>query len=115
ADLLGKHRAYAVLLAQLESLEPMNGARPAQSATAVADGAVFHIPLAGVIDFAKERERLAKDLAKAEGDIEKCEAKLRNLSAAASAPPEKVAEAKEQRDGALARRDRLKETVAILS
>ncbi|MEQ1920840.1 MAG: class I tRNA ligase family protein, partial [Elusimicrobiota bacterium] len=43
ADLLGKHRAYAVLLAQLESLEPMNGARPAQSATAVADGAVFHI------------------------------------------------------------------------
>ena len=113
--LLGKHRAYAVLLAQLESLEPMNGARPAQSATAVAEGATFFIPLAGVIDFAKERERLAKDLAKAEGDIEKCEAKLRNLSAAASAPPEKVAEAKEQRDGALARRDRLKETVAILS
>ncbi|MBI2788762.1 MAG: valine--tRNA ligase [Elusimicrobia bacterium] len=110
-----RQRPYVLLLAQLESLEPMNGARPAQSATAVADGATFHIPLAGVIDFAKERERLAKDLAKAEGDIEKCEAKLKNLSAAASAPAEKVAEAKEQRDAALARRDRLKETIAVLS
>ncbi len=111
----GKHRAYALSLAQLESLEPMNGGRPAQSATAVADGVTFHIPLAGVIDFAKERERLAKDLAKAEGDIEKCEAKLRNLSAAASAPADKVAEAKAQRDAALARRDRLQETIAVLS
>ncbi len=109
------HPAYVLLLAQLESLEPMSGGRPAQSATAVADGAIFHIPLAGVIDFAKERERLAKDLAKAEGDIEKCAAKLKNLSAAASAPAEKVAEAKEQRDAAVAKRDRLKETIAVLS
>ena len=112
---IGRHRAYAMSLAQLESIEPVDGGRPPQSATAVAEGVTFFIPLAGVIDFAKERERLAKDLAKAEGDIEKCEAKLRNLSAAASAPAEKVAEAKEQRDSALARRDRLKETIAVLS
>ncbi len=113
--LIGKHRAYAMSLAQLESIEPLIGARPLQSATAVAEGVTFFIPLAGVIDFAKERERLAKDLAKAEGDIEKCAAKLKNLSAAASAPAEKVAEAKEQHDGALARRDRLQETIAVLS
>ncbi len=113
--LLGKHAAYAKLLANLESLEPMNGGKPAQSATAVADGATFHIPLAGVVDFAKERERLAKDLAKAESDIEKCAAKLKNLSSAANVPAEKVAEAKEQHDGAVARRDRLKETLAVLS
>jgi valyl-tRNA synthetase len=111
--LIGKHRAYVAALAQLESVEA--GGRPPQSATAVAEGATFFIPLAGVIDFAKERERLAKDLAKAEGDIEKCEAKVRNLSAAASAPPEKVAEAREQRDAALAKRDRLKETIGVLS
>lgn len=110
---VARHRAYAMSLAQLESVEL--GSRPPQSATAVADGVTFFIPLAGVIDFAKERERLAKDLAKAEGDIEKCEAKLKNLSAAASAPAEKVAEAGEQRDAALARRDRLKETIAVLS
>ena len=112
----GMGQLHAMILAQLESVEPVNGGgRPAQSATAVAEGVTFFIPLAGVIDFAKERERLAKDLAKAEGDIEKCAAKLKNMSAAANAPAEKVAEAKEQHDAALARRDRLKETIAVLS
>ena len=111
---LAEHRAYVSALAKLESIEPF-AARPPQSATAVADGVTFYIPLAGVVDFAKERERLAKDLAKAEGDIEKCAAKLKNLSAAASAPAEKVAEAKEQHDAAVARRERLKETLAVLS
>ncbi len=114
-DLIEKHHVDMKVLAQLESLEPVRGGRPPQSAVAVADGAVFFIPLAGVIDFAKERERLAKDLVKAEGDIEKCAVKLRNLSAAASVPAEKVAQAQEQRDAALARRDRIKETLAVLS
>ncbi len=112
---IGRHRAYAMALAQLESIEAVNGGRPPQSATAVADGVTFFIPLAGVIDFAKERERLAKDLAKAESDITKCAAKLKNLSAAASAPAETVAQAQEQHDAALARRDRLQETIAVLS
>jgi len=113
--LLGKHRAYLSTLARLETLEPYAGARPPHSATAVADGATFYVPLAGVVDFAKERERLTKDLAKAEGDIEKLAAKLKNLAAAASAPAEKVAEAKAQHEAAAARRERLKETLAVLS
>jgi valyl-tRNA synthetase len=113
--LLGKHRAYATELARLEKLEPSSGARPPQSATAVAEGATFFVPLAGVIDFAKERERLAKDLAKAESDIEKCGAKLKNLSAAPNVPAEKLAEAKAQSEAASARREQLKETLAILS
>ncbi|MBI4060567.1 MAG: valine--tRNA ligase [Elusimicrobia bacterium] len=114
-DLIGKHRAYAMSLAQLESIEPVNGGRPAQSATAVAEGVTFFIPLAGVIDFEKERERLSKDLAKAESDVAKCAVKLGNLSAAAGVPAEKVAQAQEQHGAALARRDRLKETIAVLS
>ena len=112
---IGKHRAYVSSLAQLESVEAVCGGRPPRSAAAVADGVTFFIPLSGVVDFAKERERLAKDLVKAEGDIVKCEEKLCNLRAAASAPEQKVAQAKEQRDDALARRDRLQETIAVLS
>ncbi len=113
-DLLDGHSAYVRQLARLGGLKAASG-RPPQSATAVADGATFYIPLAGVIDFGKERERLAKDLAKAESDIEKCAAKLKNLSAAANVPAEKLAEAREQNDAAAARRDRLKETIAVLS
>ncbi len=113
--LLGKHRAYVTELARLERLEPSAGARPPQSATAVAEGATFHVPLAGIIDFAKERERLLKDLAKAESDIEKCGAKLKNLAAAPNVPADKLSEAKAQSEAAAARREQLKETLAILS
>jgi valyl-tRNA synthetase len=112
---IGKYRGYVLFLARLEGLEPAAGGLPPQNGTAVADGVTFYIPLAGVIDFAKERERLAKDLAKAESDIEKCEAKLRNLAAAPNVPAEKLDEARAQRDGAAARREQLKLTLAALS
>jgi valyl-tRNA synthetase len=112
--ILNGYRVYVSALAGLESLAPFSS-RPPQSATAVAEGVTFHVPLAGLIDIAKERERLAKELAKAEADIEKCEGKLKNLSAAANVPSEKVAEARAQRDAAAARRDRLNETLGFLS
>ena len=115
AAVLGEHRAYVCSLARLESLAPASGELPPQNATAVADGVTFRVPLAGVVDFAKERERLAKDLAKADGDVDKCEAKLRNLAAAPHAPAEKLDEAKAQRDAAAARRGQLKATLAALS
>ena len=54
-------------------------------------------------------------LVEAEGDIEKCEAKLRNLAAAPNVPAEKLDEAKVQRDGAAVRREQLKKTLAALS
>ena len=109
-----RHHVYVSRLAKLESISPYTS-RPPQSATAVADGVTFFIPLAGVVDFAKEKERVAKDLAKAESDIAKCDAKLKNLSAAPNVPAEKLAEAREQREAAVARRDKLNETLAVLS
>ena len=111
--LLAQHKPYLSALAKLESLEAAS-ARPPQSATAVADGATFWIPLVGVIDFEKERERLKKELAKAEDDIGKCEAKLRNLSAASNVPEAKKDEAKAQLQAVRDRLDRLKEMLAAL-
>jgi valyl-tRNA synthetase len=114
APLIDKNRAYLLSLAKLEKLESA-AQRPAQSATAVAEGVTFYIPLAGVIDFAKERERLAKDLAKAEADIGKCELKLKNLSAAPNVPADKLDEAKAQLATAAEKREQLKQTIAVLS
>jgi valyl-tRNA synthetase len=112
--ILGKHRAYFSGLAGIETLSPFTE-RPAQSATAVADGVTFYVPLAGVIDFAKERERLAKELAKAESDIAKIEAKVKNPDFIARAPEAQIAEARGQHEAATARRERLKETLSVLS
>jgi valyl-tRNA synthetase len=111
--ILKDHRAYVGALAGLSGVEPFS-ARPAQSATAVADGVTFYVPLAGVIDLAKERERLTKERAKAEADIEKCEAKVKNLSAAANVPPEKIADAKSQLEAVSSRREQLAETLKWL-
>jgi len=112
--ILREHRGYVSLLAGLESLEPFS-VRPAQSATAVAEGVTFHIPLAGIIDFAKERERLSKELAKAESDIVKIETKVKNPDFLSRAPQSQIEEAKSQHEAAAARRMRLKETLAVLS
>jgi valyl-tRNA synthetase len=114
-SLLGRHRAYVSALARLESLTEFSGERPAQSATAVADGVVFYVPLAGVIDFAKERERLSKELAKTESDILKINAKAGNADFLARAPQAQIDEARAQHEAANARRAQLKETLAILS
>jgi valyl-tRNA synthetase len=113
AKILKEHRAYVGSLAGLSGIEPFT-ARPAQSATAVADGVTFYVPLAGIIDLAKERERLGKELAKAAADIEKCGAKLKNLSASASVPAEKAAQARAQLDAAASRRSQLEETLKWL-
>jgi valyl-tRNA synthetase len=113
AKILKEHHAYVCALAGLGGVEPFSG-RPPQSATAVADGVTFYVPLAGVIDLAKERERLTKELAKAVADIGKCDVKLKNLSASASVPQEKIAEAQAQLDTAAARRRQLEETLKWL-
>ncbi len=111
--ILDEHRAYVGALAGLSAVAPFSS-RPAQSATAVADGVTFYVPLAGVIDLDKERERLRKELARAEADIAKCSAKLKNLAAAAGAPPEKIAEAKAQAEAAASRKDQLERTLRWL-
>lgn len=112
--LLTKHKAYATGLARLASLEPL-AERPAQSATAVAEGVTFFIPLAGVIDFAKERERLSKELAKTESDLLKIEGKVNNPDFLTRAPQSQIEEAKAQHEAASTRRERLKQTLAVLA
>ena len=50
------------------------------------------IPLAGLIDVEAELKRLAKEIARLAGEIQKCEAKLGNANFIANAPPAVVAQ-----------------------
>ncbi|MEP6924158.1 MAG: valine--tRNA ligase, partial [Pyrinomonadaceae bacterium] len=64
---------------------------PRQSARAVlAGGAEVAIPLEGLIDFAKETDRLEKELAKLTAESEKLNAQLSNENFVSRAPAEKV-------------------------
>ncbi len=68
---------YLKFLAKLESVKVLApGEQPPAAAAAMVDQARFLIPLAGLIDMGAERERLAKEIARIEGEILRAKAKL---------------------------------------
>jgi valyl-tRNA synthetase len=84
-------------------------AAPQGAVQLVVRGEVAALPLKGVIDLAAERARLDKELAKAEADIKRVDAKLTNEKFVANAPEEIVEEEKEKREEALARKAKIAE------
>jgi valyl-tRNA synthetase len=87
---------------------------PQGSAQFVLREATAAIPLGDVIDFAKERGRLEKELAKAQSEIAKIDTKLNNAEFVARAPEEVVDEQKERRAEAAALAERLGQALAML-
>ncbi len=91
------HRTALTELARLEQIEALPAGAPAPaSATALLGGMKILVPLAGLIDVAAERERLAKNRRKAAGDLARAEQKLGTPSFVANAP-EVVVEKERQR------------------
>src|SRR5450631_2797813 len=77
-------------------------------------GEVAALPLKGVIDLKAEKARLDKELAKADADIKRVDAKLTNEKFVANAPEEIVEEEKEKREAAVARKARIVEALERL-
>jgi valyl-tRNA synthetase len=77
-------------------------------------GEVAALPLKGVIDLSAEKARLDKELARAEADIKRVDAKLSNEKFVANAPDEIVEEEKEKREAALARKAKITEALERL-
>jgi valyl-tRNA synthetase len=87
---------------------------PQGSVQLVVRGEVAALPLKGVIDLAAERARLAKEIAKAEADIARVDAKLGNANFVARAPEEVVEEEKEKRAEAVGRKAKIAEALERL-
>ncbi len=89
-------------------------APPQGAVQLVVRGEVAALPLKGVIDLAAERARLAKEMAKADADIARVDAKLGNANFVARAPEEVVEEEKEKREEAQARKAKIAEALERL-
>jgi valyl-tRNA synthetase len=89
-------------------------APPQGAVQLVVRGEVAALPLKGVIDLAAEGARLAKEMAKADADIARVDAKLNNANFVARAPEEVVEEEKEKREEAQARKAKIAEAMERL-
>ena len=113
ATRLARHIDVIATLARLSSAEA-GPAIPKGSAQFVLGEAVIALPLGEVIDFARERARLEKDLKKTQDEIARFDAKLSNEQFVAKAPEEVLAEQREKRAEAQALAVRLTDAIGRL-
>ena len=114
ATRLGRHIDVIATLARLTSAEAAPTI-PKGSAQFVLGEAVVALPLGDVIDFAKERARLEKDLKKAQDEITRFDAKLSNEQFVSKAPEEVLTDQREKRAEAQALAVRLTDAIGRLS
>ncbi|NLW10203.1 MAG: valine--tRNA ligase [Firmicutes bacterium] len=97
-EILEENRLYLEVLAGLGQLAilPEGSAKPEQAVSAVVTGVEVYLPLAGLVDLEKEKERLEKELAELEKEKERLEKKLANTQFLAKAPEAVVAKEKEK-------------------
>ena len=111
---LATHNGLICANARLASLIADDTATPNAAQVVVGDGTVL-LPLEGVIDLGKERERLKKEIAKKESDIANDDKKLTNESFISKAPPEVIEEIRERRGAAEAARGKMSEALLRIS
>ncbi len=105
ASIAGHARRWAETIKRLARVADVVFAEAAASGSLqiVVRGALVALPVAGILDIAAEQARLAKEIAKEQGEVAKVDAKLANADFVARAPEEIVAENHERREAALAR------------
>jgi valyl-tRNA synthetase len=111
AETQARAARWAEFIKRLARVSEMSFAAsaPQGAVQLVVRGEVAALPLKGVIDIAAERARLDKEMAKAEADIKRVDAKLANEKFVANAPDEIVEEEKEKREEAVARKAKIAE------
>jgi valyl-tRNA synthetase len=87
---------------------------PKASAQIVLEEATVALPLEGVIDFAAEKSRLAKELEKIAKDMAAIDGRLNNPGFVAKAPPEVLEESRERKGELEARKAKIDEALARL-
>ena len=102
------HWVFSKLLPVETLLLDLSAQKPKASAAAVVGGTEIFIPLEGLIDFKKERERIEKEISRLEGFLKGVEKKLANDKFVENAPEEVVKNERKKREDALSDLGKLK-------
>jgi valyl-tRNA synthetase len=114
-NLLEKHQGYIAALARTEELTiSLDPAIPAPAARAFLPGIEIHVPLAGVIDIAKERERLEKEIKRVEAETAAHDKKLSNDKFLSKAPEHVVAMTRRRKQELAEKAEKLKQSLSQL-
>lgn len=116
ADIKSRAERWSDVMKRLARLGDISFAdrAPDGSVQLLVRGEVAAIPLKGVIDLGAEKIRLDKELAKADADIKRVDAKLGNEKFVANAPEEVIDEQREKREEAEARKTKILEALERL-
>ena len=109
AETKGRAERWAEFIKRLARVAEISFATkaPQGSLQLVVRGEVAALPLIGVINLNAEGMRLEKEMAKADADIARVDAKLNNEKFVANAPEEVVEEEKEKREEAVGRKAKI--------
>jgi valyl-tRNA synthetase len=103
---LERHREHFLRLARVERIEAVD-AVPEGGVVAVVEGTTLILRVGDVIDLAKEKARLAKEIGRLDSDLAKFAGKLKNPAFLAKAKTEVIDEQREREADARRDRDRL--------
>ncbi|HLL04415.1 MAG TPA: valine--tRNA ligase [Myxococcaceae bacterium] len=113
---LEKWRGYLMPLAGLSEVHVgPPGPKPPQAAAFVGQDLEIYVPLAGFIDVEAERDRLTKEMARAEQELAGVLRKLENPNFVAKAPPDVVEKDRARVEELKARKTKLQENLTRLS
>ena len=116
-EVVAHNDSYIKLLGGIDNLElrPLNGEKPENAMAAVVTGIEVYLPLAGLIDVEKETQRLSKELAAMEKDLQRAGGKLNNAGFLSKAPEDVIAKERAKYEELSGKIEAVKKRMAYLA
>ena len=116
-EVVAHNDSYIKLLGGIDNLElrPLNGEKPENAMAVVVTGIEVYLPLAGLIDVEKETQRLSKELAAMEKDLQRAGGKLNNAGFLAKAPEDVIAKERAKYEELSGKIEAVKKRMAYLA
>ena len=116
-EVVAHNDSYIKLLGGIDNIElrPLNGEKPENAMAAVVTGIEVYLPLAGLIDVEKETQRLSKELAAMEKDLQRAGGKLNNAGFLAKAPEDVIAKERAKYEELSGKIEAVKKRMAYLA